>query len=115
MPPVDGALQGGDTGLQQLVAVLRGDDDRDGILREERRIPVQLVEAERVILHQRRQDGRGLQSAALHAVVDGAAGGVEEVALLIALARGALGMGAPVVADLGHMHDALVAHQLDAA
>ena len=74
----------GDARAQQLVTVLRRNDDRHRILREEFRIPLQLMQAERVLLHQRRQEHRRAQTAPLDRVFDRAPRRVEKIALLVA-------------------------------
>ena len=100
---------------QQVGAVLRRDDDGDVVLAQQRRIPLQLVEAQRVVLHHRRQHGLRAQAAAGDGLGDAAAGGVEEVALLVAARGGALGVGTPVVADVRHVHDRAAIELLDHA
>src|SRR3954463_6100145 len=73
------------------------------------------MQTERVLLHQRRKNNARAQSAPFYRVFDSAAGSLEQITFLVALARGALRVRAPVVSDMRYVNDAVAGNQLNAA
>ena len=113
--PVDGAIERIETGGEERGLVTRGDDNRDRVFREKLSIPFELVKAEGVFLHQGRQHHFGAVAATGDGVDDSAAGGVEQVAFLVAALGGARLVGTPMVADERHVDDIGVIDVFDAA